>query len=226
MVRPAWTAAASWIHAQRIGHLILLRAHTQTPARWMQLTRLQRCTGIHLTLVWHDTPERLNDRAQAWREASWALISEQEAAQQRLRRCGQRPALAQHGPNTADTEPAAHAVGWLQQVGHPLHAGLLAAQLACGQPTPQQLARVRLTDLAPDATALALPHPGRYRSPTGPGTPYPYGRAPHSSQPAPGNTTADTPTAVGACSSTPTSTTTTSSTTSQPPPASTPPSHG
>lgn len=165
MVRPAWAAAASWIHAQRIGHLILLRAHTQTPARWGQLTRLQRRTGIHLTLVWHDTPERLNDRAQAWQEASWALISEQEAAQQRLRRRGQRPALDQHGPNTADTKPAAHVVGWLQQIGHPLHAGLLAAQLACGQPTPQQLARVRITDLAPDATALALPHPSRYRSP-------------------------------------------------------------
>ncbi|WP_353698783.1 hypothetical protein [Streptomyces sp. RG80] len=172
MVRPAWTAAACWIHAHRIGHLIVIRAHTQTPMRWAQLAQLQRRTGIHLTLLWHDAPARLGNRAQAWQERPWVVVGDEERARRRLRHNGRRPVALTHrqGSRTSKTawrgteaedEDRAAVIRQLAQVGHPLHAGLLTAQIVSDPVQAEQLAHVRLTDLAPDATAFALPDPAR-----------------------------------------------------------------
>ncbi|MEV6174908.1 hypothetical protein AB0L99_42720 [Streptomyces sp. NPDC051954] len=161
MVRPAWRAAACWINAHRIGHLIVVRAQTLTPARWAQLADLQRRTGVFLSLVWHgEAGQPLDKHARALR-ASYAVVDEQEVAWRRLGHSGQRSraGIGARGENATSNA----AVSRVQRVGHPLHAGLLAAQLACQVDDPCRLAGVRLADLAPDGTGLALPHAGAGR---------------------------------------------------------------
>ncbi|MFE2640564.1 hypothetical protein ACFXKS_35020 [Streptomyces scopuliridis] len=51
--RPAWDAAATWILAHRIGHLIIVRTDRLTAARRRQLLALRERCGIRLTLLWH-----------------------------------------------------------------------------------------------------------------------------------------------------------------------------
>lgn len=153
MVGPPWTAAASWINAHRTGHLIVLRAHTLTPARWEQLDTLRARTGIHLTLIWHRKPDtRLTERA-ARLSTGYQRTDDFDAARDRLREKG--PAHPGTRPHTTDV-PGADTRGsgreliqQVQQIGHPLHAGLLAAQLLSHTDQPEQLAAVRLADLAP-----------------------------------------------------------------------------
>jgi hypothetical protein len=161
MVQPAWPAAACWIHAHRIGHLIVLRAHTLTPTRWGQLDTLRRRTGIHLTLVWHHKIDaRLRERT-AQLSTGYQQIDTLSAARAVLERKGPtRPGTAQHtanGPGTRSGEP--ELTDRVQRIGHPLHAALLATQTLVPHAQAGQLAATRLADLAPDATALALPHP-------------------------------------------------------------------
>jgi hypothetical protein len=155
MVHPAWTAAASWINAHRIGHLTVLRTHTLPPARWAQLAALRARTGIRLTLVWHGKPDaRLASRA-GHLGAPYAIVQDWNTARHGLHQTG-----GMH-PGTAQR----HAIGGellrperLGRVGHPLHAGLLAIQILHPAVTPGQLAAIRLGDLSPDVTAIALPH--------------------------------------------------------------------
>ncbi|RPK53925.1 MULTISPECIES: hypothetical protein [unclassified Streptomyces] len=161
MVGPAWTAAASWINAYRTGHLIVLRAHTLTPARWEQLDTLRARTGIHLTLIWHRKPDtRLTEHA-ARLSTGYQKTDGFDAARDRLREKGPaHPGTRPHttdGPDTHTRGSGHELIEQVQQIGHPLHAGLLAAQLLSHTDEAEQLAAVRLADLAPDATALALP---------------------------------------------------------------------
>lgn len=158
---PAWTAAACWTGAHRIGHLIVLRAHTLTPTRWEQLAALRRQTGIHLTLVWHRPMDTaLRERA-ARLGTGCQMINSLDTARARWKEKGpKRPRPARHpdaGPRPHGS--GQHLIDHVPRIGHPLHAGLLAAHLISHSNQPEQLAAVRLKDLAPDATALALPHP-------------------------------------------------------------------
>lgn len=83
-----------------------------------------------------------------------------DAARDRLREKGPaHPGTRPHtdGPDTHARGSGRKLIQQVQQIGHPLHAGLLAAQLLSHTDQAEQLAAVRLADLAPDATALALP---------------------------------------------------------------------
>ncbi|WP_327250133.1 hypothetical protein [Streptomyces sp. NBC_01320] len=55
-LQPAWDAAAAWILAHRIEHVIVTRTDRLTHRRWAQLSSLQTRTGIRLTMVWHAPP--------------------------------------------------------------------------------------------------------------------------------------------------------------------------
>lgn len=165
MVHPAWRAVACWINAHRVGHLVVVRAHALTPVRWAQLADLQRCTGVCLSLVWHGAAGHRVDEHAGALTRPYVVIDEQEMAWRRLRWRGVRSDVVvgacQEG---AGVEAASGAViGAVRRVGHPLHAGLLATQLVCRVNDPHRLAGVRLGDLAPDGTGLALPHVGAGR---------------------------------------------------------------
>ncbi|WP_204078465.1 hypothetical protein [Planotetraspora phitsanulokensis] len=51
--RQSWRAAAAWILGERIQQLIVLRAHLQSPDRWLKMIELQRVTAIHMVLICH-----------------------------------------------------------------------------------------------------------------------------------------------------------------------------
>ncbi|MEU5431319.1 hypothetical protein ACH4UT_31690 [Streptomyces sp. NPDC020799] len=162
MVQPAWTAAASWINAHRVGHLIVLRAHTLTPTRWEHLGTLRARTGIRLTLVWHAKPDAHLQARTAKLGTAHQEIHDLDTVRARFHQKGPvrpgPPRNAGESPRDSSSTELRQTRD-IQQVGHPLHAGLLAAQTLAPDATAAQLAAVRLADLAPDATALALPHP-------------------------------------------------------------------
>ncbi|MDH6130286.1 hypothetical protein [Kitasatospora sp. GP82] len=60
-----WAAAAAWARTMRLHHLILLRGHLLTLARWRHLLAFQQRTGAHLTIVCHRTPTPAITRALA-----------------------------------------------------------------------------------------------------------------------------------------------------------------
>ncbi|MFJ2191723.1 hypothetical protein ACIOJE_27945 [Kitasatospora sp. NPDC087861] len=60
-----WAAAAAWAHTTGLNHLILLRGHLLTPARWHHLLTFQQHTGAHLTVICHRTPTPALTRALA-----------------------------------------------------------------------------------------------------------------------------------------------------------------
>ncbi|MEV5676466.1 hypothetical protein [Streptomyces sp. NPDC052179] len=160
LVTPAWTAAACWMHAHRVGHLVVLRAHTLTPTRWDQLGTLRRQTGVRLTLIWHQRPDtQLQERAQRLGTAHQEIHG-LDTARVLFRRQG--PVRPDPPGNTSSEKHGngseLQQIEAIQRVAHPLHAGLLAAQTLIPGATAGQLAAIRLADLAPDATALALPH--------------------------------------------------------------------
>ncbi|MFI7005560.1 hypothetical protein [Streptomyces sp. NPDC050145] len=181
MVQPSWTAAACWINALHIGHLIVLRAHILAPTRWAQLDELRRRTGIHLTLIWHAKPDaRLRTRADQL-GTGHQVIDHLDAARARYTRNG--PARPGATLRATDSLHGARSdtlgvIERVQRIGHPLHAALLAAQTILPHTGAEQLAAVRLADLAPDATALALADP-----PYRPTSPRHWHRAPAWAQP-------------------------------------------
>ncbi|MGE7439468.1 hypothetical protein [Kitasatospora sp. NPDC001175] len=60
-----WAAAAAWARTTGLHHLVLLRGHLLTPARWRHLLTFQQYTGAHLTVVCHRTPPPVTTRALA-----------------------------------------------------------------------------------------------------------------------------------------------------------------
>jgi hypothetical protein len=168
-VQPAWTAAAAWTHAHRIGHLIILRSHTLTGTGWKQLGALQRRTGCRLTLIWHQQPDGRLKRRTAEIGTAYRVIDGCEAARTRFALTGpRRPEATQPSGRCSSGDPGAHGelIARIGQVGHPLHAGLLATQILLPDATAGQLTAVRLDDLGPTARALALPGPGGHRTDT------------------------------------------------------------
>ncbi|MFE1953253.1 hypothetical protein ACFW9D_22620 [Streptomyces sp. NPDC059524] len=161
-VTPAWTAAACWIGAHRIGHLIVLRTLILSPTRWKQLAFLHRQTQIHLTLLWHQANNpTLHQRAALLGPGYGVIAARAEEARRVLGRKGRaRPDTAPCTvPSAMTCSREQQAIEEIQRIGHPLHAGLIATQTITGTTTPARLAAVRLKDLAPDVTAIALPHP-------------------------------------------------------------------
>jgi hypothetical protein len=55
--RPAWLAVKSWITADDIRRVIVLRAHRLPREGWAELIELWRATGVQLVLVCHATTE-------------------------------------------------------------------------------------------------------------------------------------------------------------------------
>jgi hypothetical protein len=159
-IRPAWMAAACWINAYRIGHLIVARAHTLTTAQRSQLAAVQQQTGVLLSLLWHRPPDRDLHRLldQLGRPAH--VIDTHDRALLRLHHRGTRPhhhitpnwqpQRIRGGPDRGALPARLHVLA-----AHPLHAGLLATTLTTSA-TAYQLTTVRLSDLAPTAAAIAL----------------------------------------------------------------------
>jgi hypothetical protein len=48
-----WHVVAAWVDAERIDHLIVLRAHRLSAEQRMRLLQLRWLTGVRLVLVWH-----------------------------------------------------------------------------------------------------------------------------------------------------------------------------
>lgn len=51
-----WHALASWLIADQITHLVVLRAHRLRAPQRARLLQLRWLTGVHLVLVWHARP--------------------------------------------------------------------------------------------------------------------------------------------------------------------------
>ncbi|QDQ95297.1 hypothetical protein FND50_34165 [Rhodococcus sp. WB9] len=57
----AWRAITAWMAAERIAHLVVLRAHRLTAGQRQRLLTLHHATGVHLVLVWHAHPVDARD---------------------------------------------------------------------------------------------------------------------------------------------------------------------
>jgi len=78
--QPAWEAATTWVTAQPVTRLTVLRAHRLTARRTERLLQLRAGTGIHLTLVCH-RPRLPAALHQALQTVDHAVITDSEAAQ-------------------------------------------------------------------------------------------------------------------------------------------------
>ncbi|OKI04039.1 hypothetical protein A6A06_38735 [Streptomyces sp. CB02923] len=142
----AWRAAAAWMLALRIGHLVVTRAHRISSRHFEHLFALRELTGMRLTLLCHGpVPAALADVLPA-------LAPEQVHTLTAARRV-----LAAAGP---EPHTAGHFAWWQATAQFPPHPGEPCFWLSLRRKTSR--ADLEAASKRLNRTVLPLPAPGRF----------------------------------------------------------------
>jgi hypothetical protein len=150
------SAAAAWIHADRITHLVVLRAHLLPGAFWDLLLQLREHTGMDLVMVCHhrDIPE---DAAELLRGVDHQVSTHlQQDLPTRPPAPASRTGRQQGLPSLGLSVRTARRIR--TGLTSPPHAAALALSLFTGLWAPT-VAAIPVAGLSPDADTVTIPTP-------------------------------------------------------------------